>query len=270
MKKTAFCFTGEGARGSIQAGMALALYENNIKPDLTIGISSGSICAASYAYLGAQGVADMWSDIRNIFDVFGINYFPWKKTGMLNQKPMEKIVSNALKNIPICESIVSKLNIHSGEMMYVSNKGITSDEFKENVLSSVAITGLVEDRNGWVDAGSRQLAPLKQCIELGYNEIYVIMGRPLTLSHWQGPNGFFKPAEMAFRALDISLYEIMIRDINQNLGNDDIEIYLVEPNKLFFDSVYFSQCKNGVEYGKKEYTIHGKTSLRNMLPQIVE
>jgi hypothetical protein len=75
---------------------------------------------------------------------------------------------------------------------------------------------------------------------------------------------------MAFRALDISLYEIMVRDINQHLNNDDIEIYLVEPNKLFFDSVYFSQCKNGVEYGRKEYTIHGKKSLRNILPKIVK
>jgi len=269
LKRTAFCFTGEGARGSIQAGIALSLYESNIKPELTIGISSGSICAASYAYLGPQGVADMWSNIKNIFDVFGINYFPWRKTGMLNQKPMEKIVSNALKNTPVCESIVSKLNIHSGEMMYVSNKGITADEFKENVLSSVAITGLVEDRNGWVDAGSRQLAPLKQCIDLGYNEIYVIMGRPLTLSYWEGAKGILKPLEMAFRALDISLYEIMIRDINQHLNNNDIEIYLVEPDKLFFDSVYFNQCKNGVQYGRKEYTIHDKKSLRNILPKIV-
>ena len=270
MKKTAFCFTGEGARGSIQAGMSLALHDQNIKPELTIGISSGSICAASYAYLGPQGVADMWSNISNIFDVFGINYFPWKKTGILNQKPMERIVSNALKNTPICESIVSKLNINSGEMMYVSNKNITTDEFKENVLASVAITGLVEDRNGWVDAGSRQLAPLKQCIDLGYNEIYVIMGRPLTLSYWPGAKGFLKPLEMAFRAFDISLYEIMIRDINQHLDNIDIEINLVEPNKLLFDSVYFNQCKNGVDYGKKEYTIHNKKSLRNILPQILK
>lgn len=270
MKKTAFCFTGEGARGSIQAGISLSLSETGVKPDLTIGISSGSICAASYAYLGPQGVANMWSNIRNIFDVFGINYFPWNKKGILNQRPMEKIVSDAMKNDPICESIVSKLNIHSGEMAYVSNKNTTRDEFKENVLASVAITALVEDRNGWVDAGSRQLAPLKQCIDLGYNEIYVITGRPLALSYWSGPKGFIKPLEMAFRALDISLYEIMIRDINQNLTNDGVEIYLVEPNKMFFDSVYFSQCKNGVEYGKKEYTIHGKKSLRSILPQIIQ
>jgi len=62
----------------------------------------------------------------------------------------------------------------------------------------------------------------------------------------------------------------MIRDINQNLTNDGVEIYLVEPNKMFFDSVYFSQCKNGVEYGKREYTIHGKKSLRSILPQIIQ
>jgi len=99
-----FCFTGEGARGSIQAGIALGLYKQGIKADYTIGISSGSICSASYSHLGPEGLAEMWSKINGIFDVFGINYnFMWK-TGLLNQKPMEKIVYSAVKNDPICES----------------------------------------------------------------------------------------------------------------------------------------------------------------------
>jgi len=92
MSKIGFCFTGEGARGSIQAGIALGLYEQGITPDFTIGISSGSVCAASYAYLGAEGLASMWSNISGIFDVFGINYFPIGKTGLLNQKPMRTFV----------------------------------------------------------------------------------------------------------------------------------------------------------------------------------
>lgn len=269
MTKTAFCFTGEGARGSIQAGIAYGLTKSGISPDITVGISSGSVCASSYAYLGHKGLVDLWGNIRNIFDVFGLNYLFFMKNGLLNQKPMEKIVKKATQNKPICESVVSSMNIETGEMKYVSNYNVTSECFAENILSSVAITGLVEDRNGWVDAGSRQLAPVKQCIDYGCKEIYVIMGRPLVLSPWKKTKGFMNAAKMSFRALDITLYEMMLRDIESSLKQEsspeykDINIYLIEPKKLLFDSVFFSKCKEGVEYGKTEYNKHDKKGLKN-------
>jgi len=267
MTKIGFCFTGEGARGAIQAGMALGLYEKSIKADLTIGISSGSICAASYSYLGPQGLYDMWSNINNIFDVFGLNYNFLIKTGLLNQKPMEKIVKNAMKNNPICESIVTKMNIETGEMQYISNQASSREDFQESVLSSVAITALVEDRNGWVDAGSRQLAPLKQAIQNGCDKIYVIMGRPLALSYWKRPEkGILKQVKMAFRALDISLYEIMLRDINQFIKKyENIEIFLVEPNILFYESIEFNKCKLGVKQGRDQFTILDSSYIKNFL-----
>lgn len=271
MSKVGFCFTGEGARGSVQAGIALGLHNQGIDADFTIGISSGSICAASYAYLGPQGLVDMWSNISNIFDVFGINYnFLWK-TGILNQKPMEKIVYKAVENQPICESMVIRMNIENGFMDYVSNKNITSSEFAEAVLGSVAITALVEDRNGWVDAGSRQLAPLEQCIEAGCDKIYVIMGRRFEIDEWKKPKGIFPAIQMGYRALDISLQEIMVRDINHCLkhegdfGYRGIDIHLVEPTETFFESVCFNKCKIGVERGKTEFQIHDKKGMRNLL-----
>lgn len=271
MKKIGFCFSGEGARGSIQSGIAFGLHKQGINADFTIGVSSGSICAASYAYLGPEGLANMWSNVKNIFNVFGINYNLFGKTGLLNQKPMKKIVSNALKNRPICESVVVRMNIENGMMDYVSNKQVDSKEFEDAILSSVAITALVEDKDGWVDAGSRQLTPLKQCIEAGCSDIYVIMGRPLELQYWEKPKGLFKLIKMAFRALDITLYEVMIRDINNCLRTQkdpdfkNINIFLVEPKELLFDSINFNMCKKGVEYGKSEFTIHNKKALRRFL-----
>ena len=271
MSKIGFCFTGEGARGSVQAGIALGLHNQGINADFTIGISSGSICSASYAYLGPEGLADMWRNVGNVFDVFGINYnFLWKR-GLLNQKPMEKIVKKAMINKPICESMVVRMNIEDGFMDYVSNKNTTPQEFYEAVLGSVAITALVEDRNGWVDAGSRQIAPLEQCIEAGCDEIYVIMGRKFEIDEFKMPNGFFSVAKMAFRALDISLQEIMIRDISHclkhegEIGYKGINIYLAEPKKTFFESVSFNKCKEVVELGITEYTIHDKKGIRNLL-----
>lgn len=269
MGKIGFCFTGEGARGSIQSGIALGLYNNGIKADYTIGVSSGSICSAAYSYLGAQGLTEMWRDIDNIFSVFSLN-FNLNSTGLLNQKPMEKIVKKALKNKPICETTVCRMNIETGEMQYVSNQACSIEEFEEAVLGSVAITALVNDRNGWVDAGSRQLAPLEQCIQAGCDEIYVVMGRPLAMVHWKKPSGFLKPIKMAFRAFDINLHEIMVRDISSCIRNEDdpkyknVNIHLVEPNELLFESIYFSKCKLGVEYGLNNYSISDKKGIAAM------
>jgi len=271
MSKVGFCFTGEGARGSVQAGIALGLHRQGVNADFTIGISSGSVCAASYAYLGPQGLADMWSEVSGMFDVFGVNWDFFWRTGVLNQRPMEKTVRNAMRNNPICESVVVRMNIEDGRMEYVSNSRVGPEEFAEAVLGAVAITALVEDRDGWVDAGSRQLAPLEQCIEAGCDDIYVIMGRPFAIDSWEKPRGFMRAVKMAYRALDISLTEIMMRDIAKCLRNEGefgyrgIDIHLVEPNETLFESVEFRKCRDGVAYGSENYSINDKRGLRGML-----
>lgn len=271
VSRIGFCFTGEGARGSVQAGIAHGLHGMGIDADFTIGISSGSICSASYAYLGPAGLADMWSGVGGIFDVFGVNWaFPWRR-GLLNQRPMERIVRGAVANDPICESVVVRMNIEDGRMDYVSNRSVGADEFGEAVLGAVAITALVEDRMGWVDAGSRQLAPLEQCIQAGCDKIYVIMGRRFEIDQWRLPGGFMPAVRMAYRALDISLNEIMMRDINQCLrsegdpGYKGVDIHLVEPNETIFETVEFNKCREGVEYGRGNFSIADRKGLMGML-----
>jgi hypothetical protein len=271
VSKIGFCFTGEGARGSVQAGIALGLHKEGVNADFTIGVSSGSICAASYAYLGPSGLADMWGNISGVFDVFGVNWdFLWR-SGLLNQKPMERIVRRAMKNEPICESVVVRMNIGDGRMEYVSNRSTTPEEFGEAALGAVAITALVEDRNGWVDAGSRQLAPLEQCIEAGCTEIYVIMGRRFAIEEWEKPKGFMHVFKMAYRALDLSLNEIMIRDITKclksegEIGYRGINIHLVEPVETPFQSMEFNRCAEGVAYGMENYIKNDRRGIRGYL-----
>lgn len=271
MSRVGFCFTGEGARGSVQAGIVLGLERMGIKADFAIGISSGSVCAASYAHLGAKGMAEMWSSINGVFDVFGFNWKMLWSRGLLNQKPMEKIVRKAVLNPPTCESVVARMNIEDGRMEYVSNKSCSPEDFAEAVLGSVAITALVEDRNGWVDAGSRQIAPLEQCIDAGCKEIYVIMGRRFMIERWKMPSGFLCATKMAFRALDISLNEFMMRDINKCIRNEGepgykgVNIHLVEPNETLFESVDFRRCREGVKYGTENFTVSDRRGLIGML-----
>lgn len=273
MNKICFCYTGEGARGSIQAGITQSLIDMKIKPDLTIGVSSGSICSSSYSYLGSNGMIDLWNSIDSILDVFGINYnFLWKN-GLLNSKPLEHRIRGIIHNFPICESIVSKLNIETGEIKYVSNIGCDKEELINSIVASICITTLVEDKNGWVDAGSRILAPIDKAVSLGYKDIYIITGRPMRLQQWKKPSGWLALFKQGFRALDISLYEIMLRDINSwisdrnKLKQNGVNITLLQPKELLFESIDFAKCKIGTSYGYHNYDIFNTSQIMELFNQ---
>lgn len=269
MAKIGFCFSGEGARGAIQAGIALALAEQGIKADFTAGISSGSVCAAAYSHLGPKGLAELWSGIQNIFSVFGPNWWLPGKSGLLNQKPMAKLVYAAVTHAPICESMVVRMGIESGEIEYISNYKTSREQFAEAVLGSVAITALVQDRNGYVDAGSRQMAPISLCVDEGCTDIYVILGRPLRMQYWRKPTGFLQIPAMGFRALDISLYELVLRDVHAWVGGNDINenapkinITVLQPKEQLYQATEFQHCARGVRYGQEHYVKYTHEKLR--------
>lgn len=272
-KKICFCYSGEGARGSIQAGITKSLISQGIKPDLTIGVSSGSVCAASYSYLDADGLIDLWNGIDSILDVFGFNYnFLWK-SGLLNSKPLLKKVTSVVNREAICESIVSKLNIETGEVRYVSNKSSSTQEFIDSVVSSIAITTLIEDKNGWVDAGSRVLTPIDHAVSLDCSDIYIITGRPMQLAYWKKPQGWLSLFKFGLRALDISLYELMLRDINNWISDPEkiqkhkVNITLIQPQDFIFESTEFSKCKIGTEYGEKHHIVYNPMEMQALFCQ---
>lgn len=271
MNKICFCYSGEGARGSIQAGITKNLIDSGIIPDITIGVSSGSICASTYSYLGADGLVNLWNGIDSILDVFGFNYnFLWKN-GLLNNKPLTKIVTKTIHDNPICESIVSKLNIETGQIKYVSNYKSTKQEFIDSIIASIAITTLIEDKDGWVDAGSRVLTPINQAVAQKCSDIYIITGRPMELQYWKKSSGWLSLLKIGLRALDISLYEIMYRDIQDWIYNPEkikthnINITLVQPKELIFESTEFKKCKIGTAYGMSNYTMYNPEQLQVLL-----
>ena len=270
MSKIGFCFSGEGARGSIQAGVALALSEKGIKPDFVIGVSSGAVCSAAYAYLGPQGLADMWSNINSLWDVFSLNWNCLWANGVFNQKPAEKILLTAIQNTPICEAVIARMNLYSSRIQYMSNKQISKEEFGEALLGAFAIPGLVNDRGGWVDAGFRVDAPLQQCIDSGCTEIYVILGSPLNISSYV-PSGFLRPAVVAVHAVTTSIAQIMLNDItkflkkNQEPGYINVILHLCEFKETYFDDLAFSECSSGVKIGMTEYMMRDELALKMRL-----
>jgi len=69
----AFVFSGGGNRGAVQAGALLALLERNIRPDLIVGTSVGSLNGVPFAseptLEGARLAVETWKQVRRS-DVF--------------------------------------------------------------------------------------------------------------------------------------------------------------------------------------------------------
>ena len=199
-------------------------------------------------------MADLWSGVNSLWDVFGFNWnFLWN-TGILNQKPAEKYIQAAIRNTPICESVISRLNVCKGVVEYVSNQNIPKEEFAEAVLSAFAIPGLVTARNGYIDGAFMVETPLQQAIDSGCTEIHVILGSPMKPSVWSIPTGLFKFASMFYRAFDLSLTEILILDVfNYIKSGNNIPIHVYQPNTCLYSLLDFSQCAQGVQYGLENY-----------------
>ena len=256
MGKIGFCFSGEGARGSIQAGIVLGLAKRGIKADFTVGVSSGAICASAYSFMGPEKLVDLWSNVHSVWDVFGFNWnFLWG-TGVLNQRPAEKLVANAISNDPTCECVVSRMNINSGLIEYISNKNVSKEEFGEAVLGAFAIPGLVNDRNGYVDATFRVEAPLQQAINAGCTELYVILGRQMESKIWTAPGGFLNAFFHFTHSFELTLDELIRRDIqscvrkNTDFDFKNIPIHVWQPmNVPTFEALQFRKCPHGIEIG---------------------
>jgi NTE family protein len=78
---TAFVLTGGGSLGAVQVGMATALHEAAIRPDLLVGTSVGAVNAAYLAGPGSaderlSGLAGLWREMRRQ-DVFAVRPGRW-------------------------------------------------------------------------------------------------------------------------------------------------------------------------------------------------
>lgn len=263
--KTAFVFSGEGARGSYQAGIAHSLAMRGVYADRVYGTSSGAINATGYSFLGTKKLFLQWEEINSIGDVFKKNGFSsiWK-TGIFNPSPLKKILTNIVEQNPYQIPVtITKVNILTGEVVYVSNTDVSSTEFVDSVVASAAIPGVVEPVDGlWVDGGVKVLAPLKQAIKDGCDNILVIMASPLHIKKLDEVGsicGMGKSVYVAARSLNIAMREMLINDIRLALQRNKIEGYreislsVFGPKEKIFSMLDFRETKFGAAKGYSEY-----------------
>ena len=216
------CFSGEGARGAIQAAILKQLLTKNykgMKVDFVTGTSSGAINAAMYARRGVDELVDMWRGVDKLSNIFEFNKLSclWK-SGAFNQNPARKIIDEVYRKpdyfTAVCE--IPYVNLETGLVEWdVINS-------KEGLIRAFAMSGIVET-NIYADAGIALMTPLLRPIERGCNKIIVILGRDLyNPVPWKANQGLMnilnKPigeiVRVGMRSIEIMLFTILQRDIN--------------------------------------------------------
>lgn len=266
----AVVLTGEGAKGAWQAqAFRDHISLSNKAVDFFVGVSSGAINAVGFTMIGQTKTLDIWKRINKINDVFGFNGVSalWKN-GAFNSKPLEKMLRNTL-GVTHYSQAVAYFPITSAEYGALRWCNTAQDSLIENVLAAVAIPGLVEDKDGYLDGGCRMLAPVSKAIEMGAKEVVVIMGRPYTMNapHFKGDGLVFggrwlKCAAYGYRFIDLLMHELTMRDIAVcSNACADVKITVLSPKFNVGDALDFHRCSEMMDLYKYPYNVTELTSV---------
>lgn len=275
--KTAFVFTGCGALGAFQAGAAYGLkIAHGIEPDNVYGVSSGAINAIAYSFMGTQGNIDFWSRIRKFSDAFQLNWNLISGDGVFRHgKNLTKWMREHLES-ETCktECLTYLINAENGAI--ASNRFLKKCSYGSYpftiAMSASAIPGMCQSWDGYVDAGTRIIAPLKDAILDGAERIFIISGRVIGLDE---PRKMFWPkaAAAAYYGFDSALGELLRRDlelaldmneaiktasaIGQNILDKkmggiarEIDIQILQPRGFLGGPLEFEKCREFIELGK--------------------
>jgi predicted acylesterase/phospholipase RssA len=256
--KTALILAGGGAKGAFQVGV-ISYLEEHVKIDAIYGSSAGAFNALGFARLGADGLENIWDNIKNWHDVLSVNWesFVLKSTGLLNLKPSERIIHtltrhfNTTRHIPVC---VNKVNLETGKVEYAYSD---EDDFEESVLASASIPLLVSPRNGYIDGSTRDLAPLRQAILDGADRLIVVLNNPYgPLTEWKLEKKWFKLLDIISRSVDIIMHEVLMNDIRVCKNKNElakkntltcryrhIELIIIAPERQILTTMEFNRHK---------------------------
>jgi NTE family protein len=186
--RVAFVFSGGAGLAASQAGMLQALYEDGIRPDLVVGTSAGAINAAFVASRPAtvQTALDLQQIWRrlNRSQVFPANPLT-AGLGMLGLRD-HSVSSGSLRRliarhveIDRLEDAPVGLHVLAGDLMSGEEVLLSKGPAIDAVLASAAIPGVFPGVR-WasrtlVDGGIVNNAPISHAVELGADQVYVLM-----------------------------------------------------------------------------------------------
>lgn len=190
LKMIAYVLSGGGALGAMEVGVMNQLNSQGIKPDMILGTSTGAMNAVGYGFNNLDYLNGIWNSISSMSDVFTSRglLIPFyllfgNGRGVYSTKPLETKINNAIGNHqPNIATGVCRVSLRTTSAEYVwagpqaAPGSATPDLMKRATLAS-ASTPIFNDvvDNQFVDGGLRHIAPLGEAINIGADEIYVIL-----------------------------------------------------------------------------------------------
>jgi len=180
---TAFVLSGGASLGAIQVGMAAALFDHGIRPDMIVGSSVGAV---NGAWLAAErpisGLTELWRSMRarDIFPLYplaGWRGFSGRSANLVSNSGLRRLLKRnitfaALEDFPIPLSVIVTEVSTGAEVRLRHGPAI------EAILASAAIPGIfppvVIDGRTFLDGGIVNNTPITQAIEAGATDVWVL------------------------------------------------------------------------------------------------
>lgn len=241
----AFVLGGGGLRGAAEVGMAKALAEANVRPDLVVGTSIGSINGAILASGPMNEMVDHLEGMWNELAVSGVlRETPFSRmanvvrhrTHLHSNNAMRKLLLDWLPHSTF-ETLHMPFQCSAACVETSSEWWFDSGSLIDAVLSSCAVPGLLPpveiDGRHFIDGGVVNSIPISRALELGATTIYVLhvgnIDTPLRV-----PRNAW---DVAFVAFEISRRHRFHRDM-ENLP-DGVTIHVLptglDPHAKFND-----------------------------------
>lgn len=204
--RRALVLPGGGGRGAYQVGVAKALQEQGIEFDLAFGTSIGGLNATLIAQGNLQRLEELWCAIRprDIFRLPSASQMSrtllGHKLGLLDTQPLEALLRREL-DLQKLKSSRMKVGLFSTDLCSLETRLVTIDEIMStgeliDVLMATSAIPLafpprhLRGKGLWVDGGLVKNTPMQTAIEMGAEELFVVLLHPETIdacptSMWQ-------------------------------------------------------------------------------------
>lgn len=206
----AFVLGGGGVLGAVEVGMARALLEFGVRPDLIVGTSVGAVngvlVASDPSESATARLVELWAS-RSAREVFGdsaprqLARIARRGTHLHSVGPLRRMLVRELGGAETFEELAVPFECCAASIERAAEHWFRSGPLVDAVLASAAVPGLLPpvliDGEHYVDGGIVNSIPIGRAVALGAGTVFVLqvgrIDRPLS-----APRNVVDVARVAF------------------------------------------------------------------------
>jgi NTE family protein len=254
--KRALVLPGGGGRGAYQVGVAKALIEQGLQFDLAFGTSVGGLNACFIAQGLIPRLEELWNNLRarDIFKFPSASQIAstvlGAKLGLLDTSPLQELLRREL-DLHQLKTSSTKVGLFTTDLCSLETRLVTiddimsSDELIDVLMATSALPLAFPPRHLhgkglWVDGGLVKNTPMKAAIDIGAEEIFMVLLHPETIDAC--PTNMW---QVLARCLDIVLDASARRELEiahmynrligegsaESVGMRHVDIHVIQPRR---------------------------------------